>query len=206
MKSRFLLFASALLATLAASHAATVYSGIQNIPIPYTFDGVYLRIDTGATAGLEPGSWNTAPWMNPFQGGVNIGTDALFLPVAVTGSDQIVNLPLGTPIGLGSNFATGESGSSTHFGVAANQFQNGVPGYIGFSFKQTVGGPELYGWMNVAINNAGPGNIISWAYQNVAGTSITAGFIDPIPEPGTALFGLALVAAAATRHRRRARA
>jgi hypothetical protein len=205
MHSRLLpLLLSALLVTAPVVRATIVYSGIQNVDIPLDFNGVFLRIDTGISTLVEPGNFNTAPWMNPFFGGVDLGNGNLLRPV-ITGASQIVNLAPGTLIGSASNFVAGQSGSSTHVGPAANQFQVNVPGYLGATFRQTPGGPDYYGWVQMDVNNAGVGKIIAWAFEGVAGAPIAAGQTSgtsPVPEPGTALFGFAMILAGLGRRSR----
>ena len=165
--------------------ALIIYSGLQNIPIPLNFEGVYLRVDTGATSAALPANWNTAPWLNPFFGGVDIANSPLLRPI-ITGTDQILNLASGTAINAGSNFVMGESGSTTHVGAGAGQFQIGTPGIIGFVFNTSVGSPVRYGWMGIEINNTGAGRIIDWAYEDTPGTGIVAG-LTAVPEPSEAL-------------------
>ena len=204
MKPRFLLLLvlALLAATVPYGRASIVYSGIQNVPIPLDFNGVYFRIDTGVSTLVAPGDYNTAPWMNPFFGGVDIGNGALLRPV-ITGADQVLNLPAGTLISGASNFVAGESGSSTHVGGGAGQFQLNVPGYMGTTFRPTPGGLDYYGWVQMEINNAGAGKIISWAYEGVSGGSILAGQTPPsAPEPGTAVFSLAVILAGLGRRAR----
>ena len=205
MKRRLLIFLSALLpVTMPAGRAAIVYSGVQDIAIPQDFNGVYLNIVTGATAFSQPGTWNTESWLNPFFGGVGIGNSVLLLPL-ITGADQIVKLASGVTIGSGSNFALGESGSSTHVGPAANQFQIATPGFMGFKWQPPGGGFDYYGWLKVEVNNVGVGKITDWAYESTSGTSIQAGAgaVAPILEPGTVLFGLVLLGVGLARQRRR---
>jgi len=173
------LLAAALLMLTPSAQCAVIYSGLQNIAIPLTLDGVYLNVITGATSSTQPADWNTAPWINPFFGGVYISNDSLLRP-AVTGADQVLNLPGGTLIGSASNFVAGESGSTTHIGAAPNQFQLGVPGYLGFTFQPTVGGSAYYGWANVTFNNSGAGSINSYAYDDT-GSPIF------VPEPSRVL-------------------
>ena len=185
MNSKFLWFLP-LIAFAGMARAAIVYSGLQNIPIPVSppavgLEGVYLNLATGATANAFPADWATAPWINPFFGGVDIANSALLRPV-ITGADQIVNLAAGTVINGGSNFVLGESGSSTHVGAAANQFQLGTPGLIGITFKTTVGGPDLFGWIRITARNAAPGAIVDWAYESTPGVGIAAGQITVVPE------------------------
>ena len=201
MKLRLLHSTLLALATASASHAGIVWSGLMNVPVPFTFDGIYLNPFTGATATTLPADWNAAPWLNPFFGGVDIGNDALLRPV-ITGADQVVNLGAGAAIGAASIFAAGESGSTTHVGAAANQFQLGTPGYLGFAFEPAPGGATYYGWAQLTISNTGAGTLHDWAYENAAGAAIRAGAV-PVPEPGTALFGLALLGTALTRRARR---
>ena len=202
MKVRiFLLLLLANLAATPAARATIIYSGIQDFPIPLDLEGTYLRLDTGATAATFPADWSAAPWINPFFGGVDIGTSPLLRP-AITGPDQILNLAPGTLISSASNFAAGQSGSSTHVGSGPGQFTLNVPGYLGIAFRSTVGGPDSYGWLQIEIHNLGPGKIIAWAYEDVSGASIQAG-ASSAPEPGVlVLFGSAGAALALTRRRR----
>ena len=167
-----------------------IYSGQQNIPIPLNFEGIYLRVDTGATSAAWPSDWATAPWLNPFFGGVYIANSPLLRPI-ITGTDQILNLASGTVIDASSNFALGESGSTTHVGPAAEQFQTDTRGILGFVFSSTYGGPVRYGWMGIEINNTSGGRIIDWAYEDTPGTGIVAGMTS-IPEPSEALVILLL--------------
>ena len=78
-----------------------------SIPIPRDLEGVYLKPLTGATTNAFPGTWNKAPWINPFFGVGCIANDDLFNP-EIIGTDQVVNLALNTGIGSGSTFAAGE--------------------------------------------------------------------------------------------------
>jgi hypothetical protein len=166
------------------------YSGPQNIPIPLNFEGIYLRLDTGATSATLPANWDTAPWLNPFFGGVFIGNSPLLRPF-ITSTDQILNLAIGTVIDANSDFVLGESGSTTHVGPAANQFQIDTPGIIGFALKTSAGAPDRYGWMGIEIDNIGAGRIIDWAYEDTPGTGIIAGMTS-VPEPSDALVILLL--------------
>ena len=167
-----------------------IYSGQQDIPIPLNFEGAYLRVDTGATSAALPANWDTAPWLNPFFGGVYIANSPLLRPI-ITGTDQILNIASGTVIDASNNFVLGESGSTTHVGAAANQFQIDTPGIIGFALKTSVGAPDRYGWMGIVIDNTGAGRIIDWAYEDTPGVGIGAG-ITSIPEPSEALVILLL--------------
>jgi hypothetical protein len=181
----YLLLLSA--ALVGSSKAAVIYHSTP-ISIPLDFDGVFVNPLTGTTTATQPGDWNTAPWFNPFFGGVYVWTSDLLRP-EITGADQVVNEAINAVIGSGSNFAAGESGSATHIGPSGNQFQLGTPGLIGFTFKAATGGPSFYGWAKVSFNNSGAGSVLEYAYEDTAGTSIAAGFngIVAAPEPGRAM-------------------
>lgn len=201
MKNRLLLSALLALAATSAGHAGIVWSGPMDLPAPLTFDGLYLNPFTGTTAAAQPADWNSAPWLNPFFGGVYIGSDELLRPV-ITGADQVVNLDAGETIGAASTFAGGESGSSTHVGPATDQFQLDAPGYLGFAFATATGGPTYYGWVRITVRNTGAGTLHEWAYEDAAGTAIPAG---AVPEPGSALlFGLGVAMCVAQRRRKTA--
>ncbi len=181
--------------TISFTRAGLVYSGIQNVPIPQDLDGVYLRIDTGAITHSYPLDWDTAPWINPFFGGVGIATSPLLRPI-ITGINQIQRLDAGAIVGPGGNFAPGEIGSSTHVGPGAGQFQIGVPGTIGLVFESESNGPSYYGWVGVEIKNTTAGNILSWGFNDVSGESVA------VPEVGTVSFGLAAALAVLVSRRR----
>ncbi|MBX7209168.1 MAG: PEP-CTERM sorting domain-containing protein [Verrucomicrobiaceae bacterium] len=183
------------------SRAVIVYSGIQDIPVPNTNDGVYLNIATGAATGTYPADWNSKPYFNPFYGGVAIATSDLFLPV-ITGADQVLNLPFGSLIDPSLSYTTGESGSGTHVGGGAGQFTLAFEGYVGYKFKTTISGPEYYGWARIVIENSGSGLIRDWAYNDSDGIGILTGMLLEAPEPGRTSLLFAAVACAALRRRR----
>ena len=187
-----------------ASRANLIYSG-TDIIIPLDLAGVYLNLSTGATALSQPADWNTAPWINPFFGGVYVASSPLLLPV-ITGTDRILNLAAGTVIGAAGTFAPGESGSSTHVGPAADQFQIGVPGIMGFKFLMTPGGAVHYGWLGMVVNNTGAGTITEWAYESTPDTAVLAGSTTPVPEPAVVAVGLLCLAVGLARRRQGERA
>ena len=198
---------AALCATLGAGQAAPAalvhFSG-QDIPIPTTFAGVSVNLETGATTNNLEG----APGMhvNFFLGGERMSNDAdqsaaapIFEPVRTgTGNtDPLANQPFGTTVNVGSVFANppGFGGSASHF----PDFVNGVEGYIGFSME--IAGPTtVYGWMRVTLQNDNtPGVIHEWAYDD-AGAPVTVGVI---PEPSHALLTVLGLSTLALRRQRR---
>lgn len=175
----------------APAGAAIVYSGLRNIPIPTTLDGVYLDADTGATSNSPGSGWD----INFFFGGVAIAASADFQP-ARTGpgnQDPVQRFDADTLIVSTLQYTSGETGSSTHLGAPGN-FQDGQSGYLGFRFlpnSSSPGATPLYGWMRVTLTaNTSGAFIQDWAYETT-GAPIAAG---QVPEPGVPI--LALPAAA----------
>ncbi len=178
-----------LLGAIPTAHGAIVYSGLQNIAIPYSFSGVYVNIQTLGTSFNQPADFDTSPWLNLDFGGVDISNGVSISPIVIgVGLDQVTNLSGGSAVGPAASFASSPNASTTHLGPAVDQFQSNTPGYIGFSFNASPAGPAKYGWMRISINDSGTGNgtVHDWAYEDVAGTSLPAGVV---PEPT----GLALI-------------
>ena len=177
-----------LLSLVSPTQGAVVYSGIQDLTVPNTIDGLYLNVATGGSTGTYPGdpAWNSNPYFNPFYGGVAIATSDLFLPV-IMGASQVVNVAYNSLIDATQTYALGENGSSTHVGSDPGQFTLGTEGYVGFKFQATTGGPILFGWSRVVYSNTGSGMVRDWAYSDVAGQGIFAGTLTVVPEPSRAL-------------------
>ena len=200
-------FFFALLAFLVphSAHSAVVYSGIQNLSVPQDLGGLYLNVFTGSTATLQPGDWNTAPWINPIFGGVSIGNSDLLRP-NTDGAGRDLKVAIGSIVNNTLDFASGEAGSTSHVGAGADQFQLGAQGLLAFEMQETVGGPNRYGWMRIVINNTGVGTIVDWAYDTTA-SSIIAGWTGTvlIPEPSRMLLLLGGMQALVLRRRRSSR-
>lgn len=186
-----------------SAHSAVIYSGEQNLSVAQNLGGLYLNVFTGSTAASEPMDWATAPWINPFFGGVSIGGSEL-LRMATDGSSRALNQVVGAIIDSSDTFATGESGSATHAGPAGDQFALNAQGLLGFVMQTATGGPLRYGWMRIHIANSGPGSIVDWAYDDT-GAGIQAGFTGTmlVPEPSRALFLLMGLLAVVIRRRRK---
>ncbi|MCE9611553.1 MAG: hypothetical protein K8R23_15255 [Chthoniobacter sp.] len=191
-------------AILPARATSIVYSGLKDIPIPTTYDGVYLDVDTGLTSTAEFTGWD----INPFFGGVGIANDTAFQPVR-TGTglfDPYVTIASGAVIDSGTLFyATGFGGSDTaHFGLGPNQFHPGTDAYLGFRFTTNDGAGPFFGWMRLALTDNVAGALIrDWAYDN-SGAPITTGAT--APEPGCTVLLLASITAAGLLGRRRGQA
>lgn len=160
----------------------------------------------GSASGTEPGSWNTAPWLNLFFGGTAIGNDDLLQPV-ITGADQVVNLAAGMMLDGSRRYPAGESGSSTHVGTGADLFALDAEGLLGCKFQLVTGDPFKYGWVRLVVDTLGAGAIRDWAYDHTDGVGIPAGFTGVVfvPESGRAMLLLGGIALALSRRRRVAR-
>lgn len=188
MNHRLIVLILALSAAFVPQGRAGLIHTSPAFSVPLTFEGDYLNVATGALASSLPGDWATAPWINPFFGGVYVANSPLFTPL-FTGTDQIVMLSAGALVDSTRTFALGESVSST---LAADQFQIGVPGLMGFRFQTTVGGADHYGWLRMTVNNTGAGEISEVGYESTPGLAVLAGSITSVPEPSAALVILLL--------------
>lgn len=186
---------SAIVATLFAAGTAsadTIYSNFQNIPIPNTFAGVFLDIDTGVTNTTSFTGWD----INPFFTGEGIANSAAFQPVRIgTGKlDRILNLAPGTLISgslLRSSGFGGSGDPNAHIGTSADQFQSGVEGYLGFQFTKNGGLTPLYGWMGVTLSlNGLAATIKDWAYDDGGGTIVIGEVQQSAPSSGAQLVTL----------------
>ncbi len=198
-----LLFVILSFAIRPSAQSAVIYSGVQNIAIPTTFDGVYLDIDTATTSTSVITGWD----VNPFFGGYAIGNSAAFQPVrSGTGnSDSILNLAYGTLVDSLLNYATGEAGSSDHIGGGAYQFTEGAQGYLGFKFTTNSSAGPFYGWMRVTLTANTSGALIhDWAYDNT-GSGLFVGSLTAVPEPSRAMLLIAGACFASLRRQRRKR-
>ena len=159
--------------------ADVIYSNLQDIAIPATYDGVYLNVETGL--------WNTdmfspvSGWdINPYFGGSVLWNSPSFQPVrSGTGNmDAVLNLGTGTIVNGSSVFSTfvqgpsgdnpggpGFGGSEAHLGASPGQFTAGQEGYLGFKLNGVN-----HGWMRVVFtNNTGGALIKDWAYEDSGG-------------------------------------
>ncbi|MFD0895741.1 PEP-CTERM sorting domain-containing protein [Luteolibacter ambystomatis] len=186
MKSICSLALAACFAAAAPSQAAVVYSGLQNITVTTTFDGVYLDVDAGTTSGTETTGWD----INPFFGGEGVANSPDFQPARTTIAldAPILNIAPGSTVDGTLNFLTGFGGSDSHTGNGVGQFASGTEGYIGFKLTPNDDSGTFYGWMRVVFSNDGSTGVIrDWAYET-SGSGITVG---AVPEPSAfALLGL----------------
>ncbi|WP_395749057.1 hypothetical protein [Prosthecobacter sp.] len=187
-----------------SAHAAVIYSGLQNIAIPTTFDGVYINIDNAATSTSTITGWD----INPFFGGAGIANSASFQPARTgTGNtDPVVNFSAGDLISGGLFYSSGFGGSgdpNSHLGAGVGQFAVGQEGYLGFRFSTDASSGPYYGWMRVIFTNDTAGGVIEdWSYDD-SGAAISIP-VAAAPEPGRAMFLLLGGCALCVRRLRRA--
>jgi hypothetical protein len=196
----------AFLLLTACAHSAVIYSGLQNISLPFDAGGIFVNLHDASTSLGEPVGYTnaTAPWIFFSFGGTGMGTSPLVRTVVtgsvVAGLEQTENLAYGSQVGPSSRFSIGDSGyngSENHVGAAINQFQLGTQGYIGYEFEPTVGGPSYFAVARVTFDNDGvSATLHDWSYENVAGQPIT------VPEPSRVAF---FIVALMTLHLRRRR-
>lgn len=198
----FLLFSFICLSAIRCASAAVIYSGLQDIPITVTFEGVYLDVDTGAIGGSEFSGWD----INPFFGGQGIANSPLFQPIR-TGTDYLDpyrNMTFGELIdAAASSYSLGEGGTDTsHLGAGSNQFHEAVDGYLGFQFTTNSSAGPFFGWMRLNLTpGTSTGLIRDWAYDNT-GSPVFAGMTISAPEPCRMMLFLAgLLAMMARRSR-----
>jgi autotransporter-associated beta strand protein len=191
------------LALVMPATADVIYSNLQDIAIPATFDGLYLNVETGA--------WNTsmaapvAGWdINPFYGGRAFANSPDFQPVrsGTTSSSPILNLAAGVTVGSGSVLstfvqgATGETpgapgyGSSQMLTGSGGSFTASTEGYLGFRLNGTN-----YGSMRVVLtNNTSGAYIKDWAYDT-SGASVEVGAIKQVGQDVILSSGFTLASA-----------
>jgi len=227
-------------ATLAGVAVATgdakadiVYSGTQNITVPYNnFGGIYIDFDTGAhSTSQNPGSdanlfdvysikpYNNQPYYyyhaTSFYGPNHYGNAALSI---VTDDNFALKLNAGQSIGPNQNLGDFTNTSKiisqyynyySHavFGSPKGNWTSGGTGYIGFRFVDSHGQTD-YGWIQLSLNlNNFFANVASATIldwaYNNSGGPIAAG---QIPEPSSmalALLGGGAVGLALWRKHRR---
>ena len=187
--------AAAAAVVVGSANAAIVHSGIVNIEIASTTNGLYLTVITGAnnmpgsTGGSTVPGWDINPWssttlnfFNPSNptGGVYVRTS--------TATPGVSNLAAGTLIGASSLYTSGVAQTT-----GSNPFNlNSSDNIVGFRFFNEASSTIHYGWFRVSLAGtlaAQPRTLVEYAYESEAGVSIAAG---AIPAPGAvALLGLA---------------
>ncbi|BCX49622.1 hypothetical protein HAHE_35300 [Haloferula helveola] len=223
-----LAFLPALVTGTMTATAAITYIDPADIPIPTSFGGIYLDLNTGTANGSTEGNSvgvnsYTISYSEPasgdwdvnffFGGAAMVHNDSINIYRAGDGTDNfsaVHNLEAGTlvngastgtsqPLAAPTFGGSGAYPADPHMGASALQFVNGADGYIGFVLDE--GSSPLYGWMLVQFHDDGtPGLIKEWAYSD---SPIEIGQI-PEPHPA-ALLTFAACTVLLRRYRRRGR-
>jgi hypothetical protein len=185
--------------------ADIVYSGVVNLNIPYTTNGLYLNVVTGAinepgnTGGGSVPGWDLNPWGSGSLSFFNPAAPAGGVYVQRTGGGATANLPAGTLIDAGSLYGAG-AGSQT----GNEAFIAPGDNLVGFRFLNEANSQVHYGWMRInlqgnTLGNTGARTVVDYAYESSPGVGIGAG---AIPEPSS-LAALAMGALGLFARRRR---
>jgi hypothetical protein len=217
LKKLPLAFACPILLATSAPAAVIYYSGLVDIPVPTTFNGVYLDIGTQVnstpsnelpsvqtdsyTVGYnQPSSWD----INFFFGGIGIAYSDTFSPFVddtVSNRSQILNVAQGTVIideALSRTLATAAFGGSGRSNQSTGDSHFDIPELDGATYSAFTPGVE--GYIAFVLN---PGVNVFYGWLRVTLTndgtvgtihdwaySSDSGFtVGQIPEPRAALIG-----------------
>ena len=164
---------AALAAATAAANGQIVYSGVVNLNVPATFDGLEIDVVTGDTStdfttatgdlNIYDSSGNWQNFGRSANGGVfedDVTGDAIFFAM-----NDAVGGGAGVPGGTFTTLAADGSGAN---------------GIIGFQFFNEAGGTNHFGWALIDLPDVGDGTLISYAFEATPDTPIAAGAI-PVP-------------------------
>lgn len=189
---------------VAAMHAqaVVVYSGVVNLNIPATTNGLYLNVVTGANnlpaggAGSTVPGWDINPWSATGLGFFNPASPAGGAYV-VTAPNFAANLAPNTLIGAGSSYGAGGSANTAQWVL------NSSDNLLGFRFTNEGTGLVHYGWARLGLSGtiAGARSVVEYAFESDAGVGILAG-VAVVPEPSSfAMLGLGVAGLLAARRR-----
>jgi hypothetical protein len=181
---------------------AAVISFTNPIPVPDTFDGLYLNVLTGSNGASEaavPG-WDIDPYnyQSKLAFWWNSSKADSYGGVAVSAGAAYLDLTPGSVISPASVF------SSSPNSAAAVHFQPVGSHIMGFRFFNEESGLVNYGYMTLSSlgNNGYPLIIQNWSIDNTGAAIV----VRAIPEPSTATLlalGVLAIGGMTVRSRRR---
>lgn len=185
-------FALAAVATAAVSsaNAQIVHSGIVNLSVPNSINGLYLNVVTGAnnlpdgTGGTTVPGWDINPWSTAGFG--------LFSPsnpaggaYVITAASTAANMAFGAQISAANSYGSNTSSTSAVSQWNLNSDQN----LVGFRFFNEANSQIHYGWARFSFGSTvATRTLVEYAYESTAGAAIGAGVV-PAPS-AMALLGL----------------
>lgn len=186
------LCAAALAGTVAtmSDASAAVVSFSTPINVPNSFDGIYVNLLTGGSAGLGSG---IAGWdFNPYNSGTSLSffwsaTPGQSSGVAGTATGPYLDLAAGTTVSSASTFAQVTATTQTL------AFQAVGTHNLGFRFYNESTAAINYGFMSLTSGGATgfPLTINGWSFENT-GAAIT---VSAVPEASTtAMFAMGALA------------
>jgi hypothetical protein len=187
--------------TLSASGAVVMHSGPAGSNAEINFDPVSGVTSYGTAASGFTGYSLLVTLPEPFVKTYDIGSsDTLYRSSADAGTT--------------TRFSTGQIIDSTStYTQTSRLYDDSLPavsgnwsetspdntGYLGLQFE--IAGDDHYGWAEITLNDDGTIELARFAYNDVAGESITAG---QVPEPSSAALLILGAAGALTRRQRKA--
>jgi hypothetical protein len=178
-------------ATAQHADAAIVYSGVVNLTIASTTNGLYLNVVTGAinepgnTGGGSVPGWDINPWSSSTLSYFNSGIGNTYVQ---DGAGNTANLTVGALIDAASVYGSGSASTAG----AAPHILNSSNNIIGFRFvNEAAGGATNYGWARISLSaslSSQPRALVEYAYED-SGAGINAGAV-PAPTAGMAVLAL----------------
>jgi hypothetical protein len=186
--TQHLALAAVATAAVSSANAQIVHSGIVNLSVPNSTNGLYLNVVTGATnlpagsGGTTVPGWDINPWSTAGFG--------LFSPGSPTGGAYVItsasnatNMAFGAQISAANTY--GSNGTTSVAQWNLNSDQN----LVGFRFLNEANNQIHYGWARFSFGGTvATRSLVEYAYDATAGAAIGAGVV-PAPS-AMALLGL----------------
>lgn len=154
----------------APAMAAVVCGPGANIPVPATFNGVYINFVTGTATPTTAGSpgWDFGPWGTSTLNFFWPSTPANTFGGVTLDTTTYAILPAGANVSAASTFTNGAT-------TAAYQAGNST-GYLGLRFFNEATSAINYGWALITTTapTGHPAIVVQYCYQN-DGSAITTG-------------------------------